>query len=81
VVNHNPHRTRLFRKLQRLGLPRCLILHANIRQLPKVSGALAVFVGYVADEHAEARFKGSHFAGLGGVEECVSHVVYHLRSG
>jgi hypothetical protein len=79
VINHNPHRARLFRELQRLGLPRALILHANVRQLPKISCALAVFVGYVADEHAEARLEGSHFAGLGSVEECVGHVVYHLR--
>jgi hypothetical protein len=77
VINHNPTRTRLFRKLQRLRLSRALVLHTNIRQLSEISRALAVLVSHVANEHAEAGLEGSHFAGLGRVEEGICHVVYH----
>jgi hypothetical protein len=78
MINHNSTRTRLFRKLQRLRLPRALILHADISQLPEIAGAFTVFVGYVADEHAKTGLEGGHLAGLCSVKECVRHVVYHL---
>jgi hypothetical protein len=77
MVNHNPTRTRLFGKLQRLRLSRALIFHADIRQLSEIPRALSVFVPHIADEHAEAGFEGSYFTGLRGVEEGVGHVVYH----
>jgi hypothetical protein len=78
VVNHYSRRTRLFRKLQRLRLPRALVFHADVRKLAEVARAFAVFVGHGADEHAESGFEGCHWGGLGGAEECVGHVVYHL---
>jgi hypothetical protein len=79
VVNHYSRRTRLFRKLQRLRLPSALVFHADVCKLAEVARAFAVFVGHRADEHAESRFEGCHWGGLGGAEECVGHVVYHLE--
>jgi hypothetical protein len=81
MINHDPTRTRLFGKLQRLRLPCALILHADIRQLAEIACAFTIFVAYVANEHAETGLEGGYFAGLCCVEERVRHIVYHLLRG
>jgi hypothetical protein len=78
MIDHNPTRTRLFRELQRLWLPRTFVLHADVRQLAKITRAFAILVLDGPDEHAEARLKGRDLGSLGGVEECIGHVVDHL---
>jgi hypothetical protein len=78
VVNHDSRGTRLFGKLERLGLPRALVLHADVGELAEVARAFAVFVAHVADEHAETGLEGGDFAGLRGVEKRVGHVIDHL---
>lgn len=78
MINHNPTWTRLLGKFERLRLPGTLVLHADVRQLPEVSCALAVLVLHGSDEHAEPGLEGCHFASLSGVEEGVGHVVDHL---
>ena len=78
MINHDATRTRLLRELERLRLSCALVLHADVRQLTEIAGAFTVFVFHGADEHAESGLEGCYFGGLGGVEECVCHVVYHL---
>lgn len=68
----------LFGKLQRLGLPRALVFHADVCKLAEVARAFAVFVRHAADEHAEAWFEGGYRGGLGVAEERIGHVVDHL---
>lgn len=79
MVNHDTGRARLGGKLERLGFPGALVLHADICQLAEVARTFAVLVLNRADEHAEAGLEGGYFASLSGVEERVGHVVDHLH--
>jgi hypothetical protein len=50
MINHNARWTRLLGELERLGLPRAFVLHADVGQLAEVAGAFAVRVFDGADE-------------------------------